>query len=475
MKHQEPPPMPRPLSWPVGLPSLPLRAWIAWAAIGLALVVAVAAPLPEGERRALALAIGAVALWATAAVPEPITAVFFFAVAMLFAIAPAPVVFGAFTSTAVWLIFGGLVMGVAIRTTGLGERIALRLGRAFGSSYAGVIWGIALVGMVMGFLMPSSIGRAVLLMPIVVGIATRAGFAPGSPGYTGAVLAGAFGCHAPTFAILPANLPNLVMAGGAEGQWHVAMAYAPYLALHFPILGLLKMALMAALILWLWPDTPRARAEEGPHPGPLGGGEVRLSLLLALALALWATDMWHHVNPAWVSLGAAALLLLPRVGLVERKAFVEQVSLAPLLHVAGIMGLGAVVAHSGLGARIAQGFLTILPLTPGDSAGNFASLAALSTGLGLAVTLPGVPAVLTPLAGEMARASGLPVETVLMTQVLGFSNPILPYESAPLVVAMLLGGVGIGPATRLCLWLAGLTVLVLLPLDYLWWRLLGWL
>ena len=40
---------------------------------------------------------------------------------------------------------------------------------------------------------------------------------------------------------------------------------------------------------------------------------------------------------------------------------------------------------------------------------------------------------------------------------------------------MTMGGVGLRHGTRLCLALAAITVLVLLPLDYLWWRVLGYL
>jgi len=40
---------------------------------------------------------------------------------------------------------------------------------------------------------------------------------------------------------------------------------------------------------------------------------------------------------------------------------------------------------------------------------------------------------------------------------------------------MQLGGVPMRQGNKLCLWLLAVTVLLLLPLDYLWWRLLGWL
>ena len=447
---------------------------LAGMALLAALLVLVFPPLSPAETRALALTIAALGLWATGAVPEHITAVAFFTVAMLFAVAPPAVVFGGFDSAALWLIFGGLVMGVAVRGTGLGERIATRVARLFGTSYWGVITGVTVVGVAMGFLMPSSMGRAILLMPIALSIAGRYGFRPGSNGHLGVVLAAAFGCHVPTFSVLPANVPNLVLVGAAETLWHTTPSYGQYLLLHFPVLGLLKAVVMILLIVKFWPDTPKPVAEPA-HPA-MTAGEWQLSLLLAAALLLWATDFLHHVSPAWISMAAGSLLLLPGIGLVDRKAFAEQVNYGSLFYVAGIMGLGALVNASGLGAGLARTMLAVLPLAPGQGVTNFISLATISTLVGLLTTLPGVPAVLTPLAGEMARASGLPLEAVLMSQVLGFSNPLLPYESAPLVVAIQLGGgAAFGPARTLCLWLAAVTILVLLPLDFLWWRLLGWI
>ncbi len=456
------------------LSRMPLPRILAWIAVVVGTAIVVMDPLPGTEGRVLGLSVAFIGLWATAVMPEPITAVFFFTMAMLLKAAPSSVVFGGFQSAALWLVFGGLVMGVAVRSTGLGERLGARLSHAFGSSYWGVITGVTLVGVAMGFLMPSSMGRAILLMPIAVGLAERYGFEPGSNGRLGVVLAAAFGCHVPTFSILPANLPNLVLVGASETLWHYTPSYGGYLLLHFPVLGFLKTAIMIPLIVKLWPDTPKPEAAGRPL-GPMKRQEGQLALLLAAALVLWATDFLHHVSPAWISMAAGALLLLPGIGLVDRKAFNEQINFGSMFYVAGIMGLGAVVDQSGLGARLARSILEVLPLAPGHQATNFTALAVLSTVVSVVTTLPGAPAVLTPMAGQMAEASGLSVEAVLMSQVLGFSNPILPYQSAPMVVAMQLGGERLGPAQKLCLWLAGITVAILLPLNFLWWRLLGWI
>lgn len=433
--------------------------------------------LPPAAAHVAALAVVAIAFWATGRLPEHVVALAFLLGAVLLKVAPAPVVFSGFSSTAWWLIFGGLIIGVAVRRTGLGDRVALGLSALFGTRYAGLVIGITVIGLVLGFILPSSIGRAVLLLPIAAALAERHGFVDGRAGRTGIVLSAAFAVHLPTFTILPANVPNMVLAGAAEQLYGYTPLYGQYLLLHFPVLGFLKAAATVVLVLWLFPDRSPG-AGQGRADGPAitrqpSRDEWRLTLLLAVSLALWVTDFLHHVSPAWVSLAAGIICLLPVTGLVPPKAFAQDVPYGTLFYIAGIMALGAVVAHSGLGDVLARQLLAVLPLAPGADAQNFAALSALGTLIGLVTTLPGVPAVLTPLAADLAQASGWPLQTVLMAQVLGFSTVIFPYESGPLVVGTQLSGAGMAAALKLCLALAVVTIVVLLPLDYLWWRLLG--
>jgi di/tricarboxylate transporter len=54
-----------------------------------------------------------------------------------------------------------------------------------------------------------------------------------------------------------------------------------------------------------------------------------------------------------------------------------------------------------------------------------------------------------------------------------FSTVILPYQSPPMMIAMHMGGVSLKDGARLCLVLAVITIVVVLPLDLLWWRVLG--
>ncbi|SQA98451.1 Uncharacterised protein [Cedecea neteri] len=92
--------------------------------------------------------------------------------------------------------------------------------------------------------------------------------------------------------------------------------------------------------------------------------------------------------------------------------------------------------------------------------------------LNFIVTANGVPALYTTFAESFSQATGFPLLSVIMIQVLGYSTPLLPYMASPIVVAMGLGKVPAREGMKLCLALAVVTFLILLPLDYGWFQLL---
>lgn len=449
---------------------------IATVTLLLAALIAVLQPLGLNLQQATAagLILSAIVFWATALLPEHLTALIFMVAAVLLSVATPEVVFSGFTATAMWLIFAGLIFGMAINKSGLGQRLANALIVHVNNSYPRLISGIVFTSIVSGFLMPSSMGRAVLLIPIAMAIADRCGFTPGRPGRSGAALAAALGCHVPTFAILPANVPNMVLIGSAETIHGITLGYAEYLLLHFPVLGLLKALLIIFVILRLFPDTPRmTSAETADHSNH--AAQRKLLITLGIALVFWVTDALHHISPAWIGMCAALFLMLPGVGLVDNKTFTEKMNFNIMAFLAGILALGAIINSSGLGATLAGMINAALPLSPDNPLLSFTALSATAMLTALVATLPGVPAVLTPFADSMASASGLTLEAVLMTQVIGFSTLMFPYQSGPMVIAMQLAGEPIRHAIRACFISGLLTIVLLLPLDYLWWRLLGWL
>lgn len=453
-----------------------LSHWLAAAAAVVACVVLLL-PTPEGVPREVMWTAGVViltvGLWATAAFPEYLTAIIFFVLAMTLGIAPANVVFSGFHSSAVWVVFGGLVIGVAVQSTGFGARLARITVHWFRGSYLAILTGVVLLTAMMAFLMPSATGRIMILVPIVLALADRLGYGPGSNGRTAMTLAVGGATLYPAFGILPAAVPNLGLLGAAESIYGINITYFEYLRLHFPVIGPLSILVLPLILRVMFPDTQR-RAERATDGAPITRDEIVLVVVLGLALVLWMTDTLHGVSPAWIAMGAAVLCLLPRVGMVPPSAVVEKVNFGPWFFVAGVIGMGAVVTSSGLGEQVGRLLFSLVELRPGQDALNFAAVVAIGMGVGVAVGMPGQPAIMSALAPAMSEATGWPLLSVLMAQMPSWPMAIFPYELPPIVVAMYLGGIPMRQVTRLLLVMTLFGWLVVLPLQYLWWRYLGY-
>ncbi|TCP61728.1 di/tricarboxylate transporter [Rhodovulum bhavnagarense] len=438
--------------------------------------IAVTAPAGLTTDQALTLSVVLVTLglWGSGLVPPYLATLMFFAALLVGGLATPETVFSGFSSAAMWLVMAGFVIGAAITGSGLGARLGAAVAPHLSRSYGGLIAGLMGLGVALSFIMPSSMGRAMVMVPVGMALAEALGFARGSNGRIGVALAIALASNLPGFAVLPANIPNMVLAGSAERILDLELSYADYLLLHFPVLGLVKAGLAVWLILRLFP----AQVTGAPDHGEAVAGTRRQAVLMGLllvTLVLWSTDKLHGVNPAWVGLVLAIVLLSPRVGYVSGPGFREAVDFGTLLFVAGALALGSVVGTSGLGAALAQVLLQALPLEPGRDFLSFVALSGLSGATALVTTQPGVPAVMTPLAQDLATATGFSIDAVIMTQVVGFSTVVFPYQAAPLIVAMGLAKEPVSTLVRTTLALALLTVFILLPLDFLWWKLLGWI
>lgn len=412
-------------------------------------------------------------LWATGILPEALTALLFFALAVLLEVAKPEVVFSGFASGTLWLVLGGLVIAEAVRMTGLGERIARA---ALGTrvwSYPQLVTAAVLVAVVLAFLMPATVGRILLLVPILAAVAERHGLAPGTPGHSGVLFATIIASFQCGTAILPANAPNLVLAGAAETLYGVQLIYAEYLWAQFPVMGIIKGALIVVLVCWMFPAQTRGNGAAA-ELRPISGNEKRLAVIVLVALALWASDFLHGIRPGWIALGAAVVAMLPKIGAVPASIFQERVKFGTFFYIGGILGFGAVMLDSGLSKAIGDALLQVVRLERDADAASFITLSLLSTLASMIVTNPAQPALLSPLAGTFAEAAGWPLQAALMTMAVGFSTLLLPYQAPPVVVGMQMAGLRLRDALRLTLPLALISIFALIPLHYLWWRVIGY-
>jgi anion transporter len=416
--------------------------------------------------------------WSLSVLPPFLTGLIFFGSVAVFKLLDPDILFSGFSSSAVWLIISGFIIGEAISSTGIGKRLALIIAPYLTTSYTKLISGLVLAAVLLGFVMPSSVGRSVVLIPIGMALAEQLGFSKGSKGRIGIAVALALACNMPSFAVLPSNIPNMILAGASENLFGISFGYLEYLVLHFPILGILKSIILVLVVVKIFPakvEINQTTATQESNEGFDLAKQKHVLILLAITLLFWITDSIHGVNPAWIGIVTAIFLLLPKYGVVEPKSFNRAVDFGTVIFVAAALGLGTLVNHSGIGTYVGQTFSSVLSNSPDSTFFNFMALCSISTLTGLITTIPGVPTVLSPMAADFAQTTGFSLEAVLMTQVIGFSTVIFPYQVGPLIVAMQLSQEKLASLLKVSLPLAAITIVILMPLDYLWWTILGWI
>lgn len=420
--------------------------------------------------KAAGIGCAALTLFATRAVPEIVTAFAIFLAALALAVIPRETIFSGFLSGGFWLLVSGIILGAAITATGLAARVSERLIGLTGPSYPRAIFIIAAAGMALGVLIPSTMPRIVVMIPIAAALAARLGLASDGKGAIGLIATAATATLLPTYAILTANLPTIVQVGAMDELYGVHSTYSGYLLKQLPV-NLLRFGLLV-LLMMSFTREPVTSADAAATSEPSGLEQRRLLFVLGAAILMWMTDFLHGIPPAWIALTAATIVIWPRFGMLKPTAMKEQIDLTPPIFFASIVTVVATARGAGLDTILADFIVNNLPLGDGGLSSIY-GIYGFSLILSHLTTAPAAPAVLVPFAEPLAQATGLSLEAVSMTQILGISTPAIPYQAPPLIVAMSISKVPNAVFLRLCAWLALAITAVGVPLTYLWWQAIG--
>src|ERR687890_170457 len=325
-------------------------------------------PLPlEPAQQALAAIFSFVIVyWLTEPIPIPVTAVLALAMCVLFGVAGAEAVFGAFSSDTIFLFIGAFIIAQAMMTHRLDRRFAFRVLSIPGvssSTYSVIIAFGAIAAAISAFI--SNTATAMMLM-IAYGASVGGLITPiGSP-------------------------PNLIGIGFIEDETGEAISFFEWTVTALPIVILMFLALCVILILLNRPEVRRISgadeyiAEERSSLGGFSAGERNTLIAFGLAVTLWilpgivnliageksapATFLKDHLNEGVVAILAAALLFILPINWAERRftlTWNDAVRIdwgTILLFGAGIT-LGKLLSDTGLAKTIGGGVTSALGLT----------------------------------------------------------------------------------------------------------------
>ena len=472
-----------------------------------ALLAVLAMPTPQGLPHAGQAMLGvlafAVIVWMTEALDYAVSAVVI-AGLMVFLLAFAPdaakpagaamgtgtalgLALGGFSNSAVALVAAACFIAAAMTATGLDRRIALLVLSKVDARTNHIVIGAMVVGFLLSFIVPSTTARVACLVPIMMGfilafkVERRSRFA-GLLVMTAAQTASVW-----NIGIKTAAAQNMVAIGFIEKQSGTTITWMEWFIAGAPFSALLSVAVYFIMTRMMKPEMAEiagGRATIREQLDAIGRTTPREWKLLAIVLVLlgfWATEkLLHDFDTASTTIAAVALMLLPRLGVMDWKESQKGFPWGTVVLFAIGISIGTALLKTNAASWLANLIVQSLGL---QQASAFAILMLLSLFLivihlgfasatALAATM--IPIILSVLAAVQTPGINVIGMTMLLQFVVSFGF-ILPVNAPQNMIAY---GTGTFDArdfvrTGLVITLAAVMLLVIFALTY--WPWMGYM
>lgn len=405
--------------------------------IGIHLIPIPAADLSRGGHITLALTLMTVVFWAFQVTQPAYTSGLFLTLLAVFGViegvpatetsaavssatATAAVAFKSWTGTTMWLVVGAYLIATAVKTSGLGERIAYNYMLRFVSGFKSIIIGIFVITFVLSLLIPHPWPRAMLIMSVMAVIIQSSNIPKQDALKIGLTV---FASSVPVSLIFltgDSTINPLAVAASGESMgftsWLINMG-PPAIVASLLTLGLVLVLFKPSKEVEINKDEIKSKLVS---MGRLSIMEKRTVVWLSIAIIMWMTDTLHGVNIGWVTLGIAVLMAMPIIGEVLTPKDWSAVPVQTLIFLTAAIAIGVVGGATGMNSWIAS---TLLPST---APSNLFLLAAVITVIAIGLHM---------LLGSVIAVMGVAVPAIIaFTAPMGI-NPLVPTLLAYLAIA----------------------------------------
>lgn len=365
---------------------------------------------PAGQK-CLALTLMTVVFWAMQITQPGYVSGLYLVLLVIFGVADSSVVFKSWVGPTMWLVVGAYLIATAVKTSGLGERIAYNYMYRFVTDYKSIILGIFVLTFVLSLLIPHPWPRAFLIMSVMA-IVIKSSAIPKAD----AIKIG--------FAVFAASVPISLIFLTGDAVINPLAVQASGLPISFiewfKIMGAPSVICsILTLILFLVLFRPEQEVninkesikEKIDGLGKLTTTEKKVTFWLIVAVLLWLTDFLHGVNIGWVTLLVGILMAMPKIGGCLKPTDWSAVPMQVLIFLTAAIAIGVVGGATGMNEWIAQ---TLLPST---APSNIFFLAAFITLIAIIIHM---------LLGSVIAVMGVAIPAILLfTSSMGL-NPIVP-------------------------------------------------
>lgn len=425
----------------------------------------------------LALTAFAVILWIFELIPPIATgAALTFSYALILGV-DTSLVFAPWGESLIWISFGGLIFGEAMKSTGLARRISLKCLQLAKGNFIALGIGFILAGLIIATILPSVVARTVIFCTIGIGIVDSLKLKPTSRLSSMIILMCFYAACAPMYLFLHTSESFIWAFEMMFGKNQQIVGFWQY-ALHGTFLSIVYMFVSFITVFWVKGNENLPNKKELKQVvdqavaelPPMNGREWRLLVLIFIGIGSFMVQAWTGFNAVFVFALSAIVCYVPELNIEKPENFAK-LDLTVLIIITACISMGMVGTHVGSNAWMVS---LIQPLF--DNISPTAGIM-LSYIVGVLINF-----VLTPLAataafapafGELGTQLGINQLPLWYAFQYGLDQYLLPYEMVLFLYIFTTGYVKLGhivKALGLRIILCGIMILVV-GIPY--WKLIG--
>ena len=260
--------------------------------------------------------------------------------------------FSAFSGSTVWLLVAAFGVSAALANSGLLSRIAIKVLALFPGTYAGQVIALAIASFIVSPLIPSTTGKATILLPLTNEIADKMGYEKNSKGTVGLFHVVSIIIHYGALMFMTGGIiVSMVLA--ASGQTQTWMGWIKI----FAVWGIVLIALTVVYCLTIGSpkDGKKITKEElkamETKMGPMSKKEIAALIVLIGILVAWTTESMHGI-PTHIT-AIVAWIILAACGLFSNKDLMTKMLWPVVLQVGALVGVITLLSMTGVSKWIA--------------------------------------------------------------------------------------------------------------------------
>lgn len=306
-----------------------------------------------------AITLLAILAFAFEVINTTVTAIILPILYVLFNLAPINVVYSSYANSMVWMILGGLILADMANKTGLLQRIAYKCIILTGGSYTGIIWGIAIAGLIATIILA---GNGVIPMAALAFGACKALKLDKNMAAAGIMMAAGLGCLVSSaFIFCPSGV---LMYAAFAGMTDVMMSLGWIDYFIKQAVGVIYFVVTIFLLERMCRPKEGINGkeyfvEEYNKLGKISVQEWKAAAICILLLVAVLTVDIHKISLMWCFALIPLLAYMPGIAICD-SADMSKTNFGMVIFIASCLSIGTVGTALGLGQVVSDIAMPIL-------------------------------------------------------------------------------------------------------------------